>query len=327
MTNRDRFYETMHYGNPDRIPYFEEGIRHDVIRVWRKQGLKSKKELTRLFPNDPRDEIYIDLDPHPAVVKPGIKLSEIRKRLDPDSKNRWPWYWNRSVKKWRTSDTIRLLRVHRGFFLAFGVDGWETFDQTITLICENPEYVKAYLEIYGHFCAEMAERVLTHVSVDGVIFSEPIGGKEGPLISPAFYCSVILPTYKPIFDILRKYNISIIIIRTYANIQPFLPFLLDAGFNCLWACEPDIPEMDYRVLRELYGKNLRLIGGLNINCLLGDKNQIRDELNQKIPQLIKEGGYIPLADGRIRSNVPYDNYVYYRQLLITYTNKGGMSDV
>ena len=27
------------------------------------------------------------------------------------------------------------------------------------------------------------------------------------------------------------------------------------------------------------------------------------------------GGYVPLADGRVRADVPFENYVYYRQLL------------
>ncbi|MBU0510494.1 MAG: hypothetical protein KKD28_02180 [Chloroflexi bacterium] len=28
-----------------------------------------------------------------------------------------------------------------------------------------------------------------------------------------------------------------------------------------------------------------------------------------------EGGYVPLADGRARADIPYENYAYYRQLL------------
>ena len=39
MNNRERFFETLHYGNPDRVPYFEEGIREDVIAAWKEQGM------------------------------------------------------------------------------------------------------------------------------------------------------------------------------------------------------------------------------------------------------------------------------------------------
>ena len=39
MNSRERFLETMRFGRPDRVPYFEEGIRKEVVRAWRKQGL------------------------------------------------------------------------------------------------------------------------------------------------------------------------------------------------------------------------------------------------------------------------------------------------
>jgi hypothetical protein len=62
MNSRDRFCETMRYGTPDRVPYFEEGIRDDVLRVWRRQGLQGKAEFESMFRHDRREEIDPDLD-------------------------------------------------------------------------------------------------------------------------------------------------------------------------------------------------------------------------------------------------------------------------
>jgi len=39
------------------------------------------------------------------------------------------------------------------------------------------------------------------------------------------------------------------------------------------------------------------------------------EIEEKVPPLLEDGGYIPLADGRVREDVPFENYVCYRQLL------------
>jgi hypothetical protein len=36
---------------------------------------------------------------------------------------------------------------------------------------------------------------------------------------------------------------------------------------------------------------------------------------------VADGGYVPLADGRIRVDVPFENYAYYRQLLLNVTQK------
>ena len=42
MNSRQRLRETFRYGKPDRVPYFEEAIREEVITCWRKQGLLRK---------------------------------------------------------------------------------------------------------------------------------------------------------------------------------------------------------------------------------------------------------------------------------------------
>jgi len=34
-----------------------------------------------------------------------------------------------------------------------------------------------------------------------------------------------------------------------------------------------------------------------------------------VPELLEDGGFIPLADGRVREDVTFDNYMYYRKLL------------
>ena len=51
------------------------------------------------------------------------------------------------------------------------------------------------------------------------------------------------------------------------------------------------------------------------DALRHDKETIRRELYEKLPPLLEQGDFIPLADGRVRAVVPYDNYVYYRNLL------------
>ncbi len=43
MNSRRRFLETMQYGTPDRVPYFEEGIRDEVLKVWHSQGLPHRQ--------------------------------------------------------------------------------------------------------------------------------------------------------------------------------------------------------------------------------------------------------------------------------------------
>ena len=64
-----------------------------------------------------------------------------------------------------------------------------------------------------------------------------------------------------------------------------------------------------------------MIGGIDLDVLHRDKDSIRREIHEKVPLLLEDGGYIPLADGRVREDVPFENYVYYRQLLKEATSK------
>jgi hypothetical protein len=58
MNSRERFIKVMRYEPVDRVPYFEEGIRDEVINVWRKQGLPESAEISTLFETHYREEIF-----------------------------------------------------------------------------------------------------------------------------------------------------------------------------------------------------------------------------------------------------------------------------
>jgi len=49
------------------------------------------------------------------------------------------------------------------------------------------------------------------------------------------------------------------------------------------------------------------------------KALIKNEIEKIVPPLVADGGYIPLADGRVREDVPFDNYLYYRKLISQFT--------
>jgi uroporphyrinogen decarboxylase len=90
------------------------------------------------------------------------------------------------------------------------------------------------------------------------------------------------------------------------------------GIDCLWACEVEPTVMHYPSLRQTFGRELKLIGGIDLDALRRGPEAIYAAI-QAVTPLTQEGGYIPLADGRVRADVPYENYVYYRKLLKTIT--------
>ena len=330
MNSRQRFFQTMSYGTPDRVPYFEEGIREEVRQVWLTQGLPPDVDLAELFPCDRREELEPDLEPRPRpIVWPeSLKdLNEFQRKLDPNDPARFPADWSGRQPSWRTRDHVLLLRVHRGFFLSMGVDGWARFRKVIRLLYRDPGVLREAMRMQGEFAAVLAERVVKDIEVDAAIFIEPIGENHGPLISPAMYDDIVLRSYEPVLQVLRQYQVHFIIFMTFANTRLLLPGILKRGFNSLWACEVNVEEMDYRRLRHEFGRDLRLIGGIDLDALRHGKEAIRREILEKVPYLLEEGGYVPLADGRVREDVSYENYRYYRTLLQELTASEDMSGV
>ena len=318
MTTRRRFAETLRYGRPDRVPYFEEGLRDDVLKAWRAQGLAADADLGAMFQTDRWERIEVDVEPRPKLEKwPTSRrgLQALRRRLDPSDPGRLPDNWQRRVKAWRRRRHVLQLPVHRGFFLAMGVRTWARFIEVCYQLADAPALVHEIMAIHAEFCARLAGRILQDVKVDFASFSEPIGGNNDPLLSPRTYERFALSSYQPVMDVLRKGGVETLVFVTYANARALLPTVLDAGFDCLWACEARTRAMDYRALRRQFGPSLRLIGGIDVNVLLRGKAAIRREVERKVPPLLAQGGYIPLADGRVRPNVPLEHYLYYRRLL------------
>jgi hypothetical protein len=304
---------------------FEDGIRKEVLRRWYDQGLNKQENLESLFSFDHREEIEPNLEPYPAPThwpKSMQGLNKLSNRLDPDDPQRLPDGWETKVEEWKTREYPLILRVHRGYFLSMGVHGWHRFTDAIQLLVDDPHLVEYWMDTYSKFTSGLVERILRDVKVDAALFSEPIGGNHGPLISPTMYEAFVLKSYQPILQVLKSFGITTIIYRTYANTRLLLPAVVKSGFNCLWACESNPEAMDYRVIRKDFGMDLSLIGGIDSDSLRHTKEDIYRAVMERVPPLLENGGFIPLADGRVREDVSFENYLYYRKLLELTTGTG-----
>ena len=318
MNSRTRFLETLTYGQVDRVPLFDEGIRSEVISTWNREGLPLGVPLSSIIMVDPREELYLDVDlkPAPAIWPTDRSLLDmLEQRLDPNDPTRLPTGWPERVESWNRRDYVLMVRLNDGFFQTLGVQGWDRFEEIVILAKDQPDLVREALLLHGTFTAQLLDRLLATVEVDAAVFSEPIAGNHGSLISPAMYEDLVIAGYQPILSMLEQHNVKNIVMRTYANPRDLLPSMVNAGINCLWACEAPPDSMDYRKIRQEFGRELRLIGGIDVDLLSGNPDSLSKNLFTTLPPLLADGGFIPLADGRVRRYIPFDNYITYRKLL------------
>ena len=316
MNSRQRFLRTLSSDTPIRPPLFAEGMRDEVLQAWRDQGLPSSAHLEDIFNYDPFVELAPEIYPIPEIEDwsnlPQV-LRLLRQRLNPNDERRLPEGWSEQVETGSERDYPLFVRIHQGLFLSLGIYGWRSFKDAIQLLVDEPAFVEDVMALQTSFAARLAENMLRQAPFDAFIFSEPIAGNHGPLISPAMYRRFALASYQPLLDSLAE-RVPVRIWRSYANPGPLASEAVQAGFDALWLCETPPAAQLSASLRQQLDPQVGLIGGIDTDALYQGPQAIRQEIESVLP-LVRQGRFIPLADGRVREDISFENYRFYRQIL------------
>jgi len=318
MTERERFRRLMRGEAVDRPPLLEEGVRDEVLERWHTEGLPPGTSHLDVFGLTPHENVGPDITPRSRYVGRVFDLPAREYRLAFDvSERRFPPDWKETVRRLAHRDHVACLWASRGFFPALGVGDWATLEPVLVATREQPARLRDRLEIYGEFCARMLEWSLQDIEPDFVYLSEPISDNGGPLIAPDAFEDLMLPVYRRIVAVARAHGCEHVLVSTYGNTTRLFPALLEAGVTMLWISEaPDIPELDYRVLRQRFGPAPGLIGGIPLSILRdGPIERIPARLHELVPPLLASGRYVPLAAGRVRAGVSWEAYRRYREVL------------
>ena len=302
----------------DRPPFLEEGVRDEVLDLWRKQGLPSGETHVDVFGLTPHERVGPDLKYVPSYFGRifDLSASDYRKAFD-ISLRRFPADWNETVRRLENRDHIVCIWASRGFFQALGVGDWPTFEEVLIGTVKEPETIRDRMELYGEFCSRMLEKTMQDVNPEFIYLSEPISNNGGPLISPAMFEEFMIPVYESIVATARGLGCENILLSTYGDTSLLFPMLIDAGISMLWLSEAaEVPELDYCQIRSEFGPDLGLIGGIPLSILRSESpDVIRNTLEEIVPPLLQSGRYVPLAGGRVREGIPWSAYETYREVL------------
>jgi hypothetical protein len=296
----------------------EEGVRDEVLALWHTQGLPAGKTHADIFGLTPHENIGPDLKYVSSYFGRVFDLSasEYRQAFNA-TQNRFPEDWSQTVRRLEDRDHIVCIWASRGFFQALGVGDWPTLEHALIGVAAEPEKVLEKMELYGEFCAAMLDRTMKDVSPEFIYLSEPISDTKRPLISPEMFEKYMIPVYRRLVEAAKANGCENILLSTYGNTTRLFPMLIEAGITMLWISEaPEVPELDYFTLREKYGPEIGLIGGIPLSLLRNESPAtIRDSLEEIVPPLLQTGRYIPLAGGRVREEIPWTTYKHYREVL------------
>ncbi len=318
MNERERFTRLLRGEPVDRPPLLEEGVRDEVLGLWRQQGMPADKSHCELFGLTSHETVGPDITflPEYAGQIMSLHTREYRRAFHA-SRGRFPDDWHGTVRRLGHRDHIAGIWAYRGFFQALGVEDWPTLRQALHAVVREPAKVLDMMRTYGDFCARMLEMALRDVNPEFVYLSEPISDNKGPLISPAMFEEFVLPAYARVIAAAKEHGCRNVLLITYGNSAALFQAVFSAGVNLLWISEAaEHPALDYRNLRARYGAGLGLIGGIPLTILRSEyPGRMQERLQELIVPLMQSGRYIPLAGGRVREDIPWENYRRYRQAL------------
>jgi uroporphyrinogen decarboxylase len=203
-----------------------------------------------------------------------------------------------------------ILQIHGGSLLGLPRD-WMGFEQICMAIYTNPDLVERAVEQMTSLSCAMLEAALPRVQgkVHWVHFWEDIAFNAGPMISPELFRQLLTPRYKRITDICRKYGVQIISVDCDGKVEPLVEAWMEGGVNTMFPLERN-GGSDPVAFRKRWGKDLRLMGGVDKTKMALGGDVIRRELEYLAP-LVEEGGYIPFCDHRCPPDVSLEKYREY----------------
>ena len=236
-----------------------------------------------------------------------------KKWLDPTDPTRYPDNWEELKASYRDRDYP--LGITTGSFYGWMRD-WVGMENLALWYYDCPDLVHEMADYVADFVLKLIDRALNEIpDIDYAFIWEDMAMKTGPLISPKLYREFHLEPMKPVTKVLNEYGIDLIMLDSDGNVDELIEPWLEANVNISFPLEV-AASCDAVRYRRQFGKQLRMIGNIDKRVLRDGvpKEQIEAEVMSKV-DLIKEGGYSPFVDHSIPPDVPFENFLYYVELL------------
>ncbi len=239
------------------------------------------------------------------------EFRDYKERVNTDFEKRMEIGWAETAMKFQSEGHLIMLcgRSNGFFWFPRKTMGLERFLMTIY---DDPVLLNEMLDFILDITISFWEHILEKVDVDLVLINEDMAFKGGPLLSLDSFRELLEPRYIKLTDFLKKYKIKNIFVDSDGDMTSLIPLLLKSGVNGILPFEVT-GSMDLIKIRKDYPE-LKIAGGINKMKLFGDKGEIDKEL-EKVPHMLKKGGYVPFVDHSVPPLISWDNFVYYREKL------------
>lgn len=230
-------------------------------------------------------------------------------RLNPNLAHRLPDDWSSYLDRARNREFPLAIGGKHGFF---GTPRFLLGDTNLLYaFYDKPELIKSINAYLTDFWIALYDQILEQVRPDMALIWEDMCYKNGSLISPAMFEEFMLPYYRELTGFFHDHGIAIILVDTDGDCRSLIPLFVQGGVTGFYPLEVT-GGMDIIAIGTEFPK-IQLIGGLDKKAMMKGPEAIDLELETKLPNLFKRGGYIPAADHLIPPGVNWSNFLYYRR--------------
>ncbi len=257
----------------------------------------------------PEGALYYDQETYPLAGD--ISLSDIAQYHWPDPQD--PAYTDglvEQVERLRNeTDRALVLNVPSGFVhISQYLRGFEDWFMDCTI---NPELIGALFDAVLEVNMGVCDAILSRVGdkVDVVMTADDLGLQNGLLIDPAIYRQIIKPRQQRYFRMIHEKSPAKLFFHTCGSVIDIIDDLVEIGVDILNPIQVSARGMDPEILKNRWGDKLSFWGAIDTQHVLphGSVQDVKAEVDRRIAQLSRGGGYVLSAVHNIQPDVPTEN--------------------
>jgi uroporphyrinogen decarboxylase len=290
MNSRDRVLAALNHQKPDRVPRFEIWLDAflddlgdgDAQAAYVRQGQdcvmlpsinppesSAWRTGTDEFGRVWQDGMYVAgrVDTAADLARYTPPLAYLDQLFDAD---------HCADVRQRYPDHALIYGTHIGpFTAAYMAMGFKRF---FLRLVDDRGFVRRVLENRTAWCIAQYRRAV-ELGAEIAILGEDVAFNDGPMIAPQQYRELVLPFHREIVSTLAGLDVPVIW-HSDGDIRALLSVAIEAGFAGVHGLEP-AAGIDLAAVRREYGRDLALIGNLDIRVLAGaDLAAVRREVDR-----------------------------------------------
>ena len=182
---------------------------------------------------------------------------------------------------------------------------------------DMPDVIHDCMQTWLNLSDAVIARHQEYVTLDELFIAEDICYNHGCLISPDMMREFLFPYYQQLVSNVKARQIDkarhlYVHVDTDGFANPVIPLYQEligmdvmSPFEVAAGC--DVVELGRQY------PNLAILGGIDKRVLAAGRDAIDAHLERIIPPMRERGGFIPTCDHGVPAEVPYEDYLYYRE--------------